>query len=262
MVSKGKRGIEQTVFIMFALVIFIVVAVVILQMFLRGAGSVEAFGKRISSQEAIRECENYAVSDKIKYCTSLYSIDLDGDGRLTDIPYEGKGNLIICESSLRCYSLTDYFSGSWCLAEMCNYYIINNKLTPEEATLKVFGKYETTTNINVGYTNVPSTASILANQLINFDRYKSAKNKGIIFLGLNCRQDEILTTSFRQLFTEILDKAFNKSLREVNWGIDNNGVVYMNLTNLRNDLHGALNSLYYGSIPDKVPLCAVLYAIR
>lgn len=262
MASKEKRSIEQTIFIMFALVIFIVVAVVILQMFLRSAGSVEAFGKRISSQEAIRECENYAISDKIKYCTSLYSIDLNGDGRLTDIPYEGKGNLIVCESSLRCYSLTDYFSGSWCLTEMCNYYIINNKLTPEEATLKVFGKYETILNINIGYTNVPSTANLIASQLIDLDKYKSAKNRGITFLGLNCRQDEVLSVSYRQLFIEILDKAFNKSLKEVNLGVDNNGVIYMNATNLRSDLYGSLNSLYYGSVPDKIPLCAVLYVIR
>lgn len=257
-----RKSIEQTIFIMFALVIFIVVTIVVLQMFLRGAGAVEAFGKRVSLQEAIRECEGYAVADKIKYCTAVYSIDINGDGKLTDVPYEGKGNLIVCESALRCYSLIDSIPGSWCLIEMCTYYIVNNRLTPEEATLKVFGKYETTLSINEKYINVLSTADAIAKQLLNLDRYKSSKNKGIVFLGVNCKQDEILLISFRQLFAEILDKAFNKSFTEVNIGVDNNGVLYMNVTNLRSDLYGVLGTLYYGSIPDKIPLCAILYVIR
>lgn len=262
MVGKRKRAIEQTIFIMFALVIFIVVSVVLLQMFLRGTGSVEEFSKKISSQEAIRECENYAISDKVKYCTAIYSIDLNGDKKYTDVPYEGKGNMIVCESSLHCYHLTDYISGNACLLEMCNYYIINNRLTPEEATIKVFGKYVSPLNINIKYTDVLSTANELTNQMVLMERYKDIKNRGIIFLGSNCRQDEILLVSLRQLFVDILNKAFNKSLPEINLIVDTDGVLYINSTNLRSDVQAVLASLYYGSVPNKVPLCAVLYTIR
>lgn len=262
MVAGGKRGIEQTIFIMFALVIFIVVSVVILQMFLRGTGTVEEFSKRVSYQEAVRECENYAVSDKIKYCTAIYSIDLNNDKKYTDATYEGKGNLIVCESSLRCYHLTDYLSGYDCLMETCSYYIINNKLTPEEATIKVFGKYNSPININVKYSDVFNTANELATQVLAIERYKDIKNKGIIFLGSNCRQDEIMLISFRQMFIDILNKAFNKSLPEVILNADNNGVLYMNITALRSEVVSFIGTLYYGNVPDKVPLCAILYAIR
>jgi len=257
----GKRGMEQTIFLMFALIVFIIVAVVVLQMFLRGASSVEKFGQQVSLQEAIQECENYAESNIIAYCTSIFRIDINNDGRYTSVPYQGKGNLMVCENSLFCWSLVDNIPGDRCMVELCKYYIYTAGLSPEEATLKTFGYY----TANISETLDMGNVDEFENTMLEFETYKSKRKgeQGYIFIGPNCDKDEVVAGAFRSIGERIFP-LLNDTYSNYTLGIfynGNAGYLYIDKEYIREDILSNIASLYGGNIsnvPEAVPLCALL----
>jgi len=262
-----KRSMEQTVFLMFALIVFIIVAVVVLQMFLRGTSSVEKFGKQVSLEEAVRTCENYADSNIIAYCTSIFTVDINNDGRYTSVRYPGKANLMVCENSLFCWSLTDRIPGDRCMLELCRYYIYSAGLTPEEATLKTFGYYTSSASKNL----LMRDSEEFKNTMIDFENYKSKREgeKGYIFKGPNCATDEVIESVFRDIGRRIFPLLNESYIREkqnnyYNFGIayyKNYGYLYINKTYIREDILSNIASFYEGDrnkIPEAVPLCALL----
>jgi len=255
---------EQTVFLMFALIVFIIVAVVVLQMFLRGTSSVEKFGRQVSLEEAVRTCENYAESNIIAYCTSIFTVDINNDGRYTSARYPGKANLMVCENSLFCWSLTDRIPGDRCMLELCRYYIYSVRLTPEEATLKTFGYYTTSISKNL----LMKDSEEFKNTMLDFEKYKSRREgeRGYIFIGPNCATDEVVASVLRDIGRSIFP-LLNDSYNQYNFGIAyykgnrNYGYLYVNRTYIRDDVLSIIASLYEGDrnkIPEAVPLCALL----
>jgi len=252
---------EQTVFLMFALIVFIIVAVVVLQMFLRGTSSVEKFGKQVSLEEAVRTCENYASSNIIAYCTSIFTIDMNNDGRYSSVAYSGKGNLMVCENSLFCWSLVDNILGDRCMVELCRYYIYSAGLTPEEATLKTFGYYTRGDSRDLDMND----AEQFKNTILNFESYKSKREgeKGYIFIGPNCATDEVVNSVLRDIGRRIFP-LLNQSYSKYYFGIlyaGGKGYLYVNKTYIREDIQSSIASLYGGSVdkvPEAVPLCALL----
>ncbi|RIB35152.1 MAG: hypothetical protein BXU00_03055 [Candidatus Nanoclepta minutus] len=259
---RGKRSIEQTIFLMFALIVFIIVAVVVLQMFLRGTSSVEKFGKQVSLEEAIRSCENYAVSNIIAYCTSIFTVDMNNDGRYSSVAYSRKGNLMVCESSLFCWSLVDNILGDRCMLELCRYYIYSAGLTPEEATLKTFGYY--TKGGDSRYLDMDDTEQF-KNTVLDFESYKSKREgeKGYIFIGPNCATDEIVNSVLRDIGRRIFP-LLNHTYNSYSFGIlydGSKGYLYINKTYIRDDIQSSIASLYgkdIDRVPEAVPLCAIL----
>jgi len=258
-----KRSIEQTIFLMFALIVFIIVAVVVLQMFLRGTGSVEKLAKQTSLEGATKECENYASSNIIAYCTAIYEIDLNGDNRYSSVSYQRKGNLMVCEKSLFCWSLVDNIPGERCMLELCRYYIYTAHLSPEEATLKVFGYYTTDqqNSLTIG------DREEFKNTMLDFENYKSKKKDetGFIFIDTGCASDEVVAGVYRGLantiFTLLDQNAGSYELGLAKYGNTNYRYLYIGRSAIKRDVVLKIASLYGndpGRVPNQVPLCALL----
>jgi len=254
---------EQTIFLMFALIVFIIVAVVVLQMFLRGTGSVEKFGKQVSLQEAVGECQNYASSNIVSYCTAIYEVDINGDNRYSSVQYQRKGNLMVCEKSLFCWTLVDNIPGERCMIELCRYYIYTAHLNPAEATLKVFGYYTTDQQDSL----TAGDQEEFKNKMLEYENYKSKKKEeaGFIFIGPNCASDEVVAGVYRGLANMIfplLDQsASNYELGLAKYGNTNYRYLYIGKSAIRRDVQSKIASLYgndVGRIPNQVPLCALL----
>lgn len=252
-----KRGIEQTIFLMFALIVFVIVAFIVIQLFLRGAGSVEKVGKAVTLENAIQQC-SASTNDMVRYCTSVFSIDLNGDNQIGGVQRNPKNGLATCETAVFCYSLIDSPTGYECAKELCKYYIDTKKLTPEEATIKVFGKYK----LSSGETfEIGTNSDDIKNTLGYIDRYKDKKEPGILFVGENCQPDEVFTSTWRTLIDSLLKEAYiNK--RTVVFNISRDGVIYVGVDGLKDRI---LSDIYFldSKYMDarEVPLCAVLRSL-
>ncbi|RDD52328.1 hypothetical protein BA065_02240 [Nanoarchaeota archaeon NZ13-N] len=255
---KEKKGFPKYIVIS---VIAIIGVLLVLWALMGREKPVGEFGKKISLEEAVEECRNLAISDPFSYCTSIYSIDINNDGKYSSVIYTGKGNTVVCESSLFCYSLVDNIMGDRCIIELCSRYIYEKGMNPEEATLKTFGYY---------YVKGVNSKSISAfdleefkSAIFEFEKMKSRKEgeTGYIFIGPNCDGDDVVYLAWMNIGRMILNNAIGSATFTLGIHPYENksyGYLYINYSDLKDGIKSELRNLYGDKIPEAVPLCAVL----
>jgi len=258
----GKKRYMVRTILLFLVIVAIVA--ILFQVFFRGTGPVEESGGQISLEGAIGRCENYSVSDIISYCTSIYRIDINEDRKYSDVPYQRKNNLTVCENSLFCWTLVDNIPGERCILELCSYYIYTVHLSPEEATLKVFGYYTTDRRDFLTMWDQEE----FKDKMLEYERYKSKKKgeTGFIFIGSNCASDDIVVNVYRKLGIIIIFQLLNQSIDKYEIGLaryqnSNYRYLYISKSDIKEDKLSSIASLYgddINKIPDAVPLCALL----
>jgi len=212
-------------------------------------------------------CENllFAKKDIISFCKQAVALDLDGDGKFSTVQYKQQN---ICESSIFCWSILrsilPVVGGDICAMELCKYYIYTENLSPEEATLKVFGYY----NMEKSEILYMGDQETFKDKMLEFNNYKNIKEEElghIFFIPKKCTTDDAIAMAYK----EIGDKLFslldqNKTLYELGIARYNNssyGYLYINKSSIRKDVLYNISLLYKNdtnSIPDRVPLCALL----
>lgn len=261
-----KRGIEQTIFIMFALIVFLVITIIAIQMFLRGTEQAQKIGQFVDLETAKKQCEAAApASPPLEYCKSVFSIDINKDGKVGGEVENPKTGLRTCETSVFCYSILDRPSGATCTIELCKYFIDTKMLTPEEATVKVFGRYKS------GDIDLTEDAEDLADIIENIARYEKEKDKGevgILFVGDGCYADEVYTTTWRGILSKIMEQAVDTDYCEDYSDLEliissDYNTLAISSDCIRQQIIDRIAPLYPDrEVPNYIPLCAVLRNLR
>jgi len=247
----------------------IIVAVAILLILIANNPNVlwENKNKKICSDPVglIMYCENllFGKNDIVSFCKQVVELDLNGDGKLSTVQYKQRN---ICEYSIFCWSvLPEYMArGDICAIELCKYYIYTENLSPEEATLKVFGYY----NMEKSETLSIGDQEAFKDKMLEFNNYKDIKKEKlghIFFVPAKCTTDDAVAMAYREIGKEIfpmLDK--NKTSYELGITKYNNsdyGYLYISKSSISENALSKIAALYgdnISKIPDKVPLCALL----
>jgi len=218
----------------------------------------------------IRDCEDLlAKGDIISYCKQREIIDINEDGNFSTVQYKGHN---ICELSIFCWSVTPYdewndiknVTGDECAVELCKYYIYSKNLSPEEATLKVFGYYnmEKSEILSIG------DQETFKDRMLEFNNYKNIKEEElgyIFFISKKCTTDDAIVMAYKEIGNRVfplLDQNKIEYKLGIAWYNNSSyGYLYIDKSSIRKDLLYKISLLYKNdtnSIPDRVPLCALL----